>query len=324
MKRLLLIAAFAALTSAQGAFAWGRLGHAAVARLAEQHLTKKAKANLDKLLDGRSIVYYASWMDDYKPQMLVDLGYTPTNGPRMHMLPHTFSVDESGEVIRGNRLPGDKYLANCLYYVERAADRLKNRMHEMNDSTRLACIQVIVHCLGDMHCPGHVRWPDNQEIGYFNVVLKGSEIRYHTIWDTPIVATTHPWSLLRSGLPARPLHRRTAAGGDRRRHLRLGPRVGRKLEMHLRREAGRQTGTRLHPEIQTAGRRAARQSRLPAGQGPQRHFRPSVSPRRGLPGPKKSPRHIGNSDLFCYICARGLGTQPPDGPIAQSVRAADS
>ena len=85
MKRLLLIAAFAALTSAQGAFAWGRLGHAAVARLAEQHLTKKAKANLDKLLDGRSIVYYASWMDDYKPQMLVDLGYTPTNGPRMHM-----------------------------------------------------------------------------------------------------------------------------------------------------------------------------------------------------------------------------------------------
>lgn len=86
---------------------------------------EKAKANLDKLLDGRSIVYYASWMDDYKPQMLVDLGYTPTNGPRMHMLPHTFSVDESGEVIRGNRLPGDKYLANCLYYVERAADQLK-------------------------------------------------------------------------------------------------------------------------------------------------------------------------------------------------------
>ncbi|MFQ7502415.1 MAG: S1/P1 nuclease [Alistipes finegoldii] len=147
------IAAFAALTSAQGAFAWGRLGHAAVARLAEQHLTKKAKANLDKLLDGRSIVYYASWMDDYKPQMLVDLGYTPTNGPRMHMLPHTFSVDENGEVIRGNRLPGDKYLANCLYYVERAADRLKNRMHEMNDSTRLACIQVIVHCLGTCTAP---------------------------------------------------------------------------------------------------------------------------------------------------------------------------
>lgn len=81
MKRLLLIAAFAALTSAQGAFAWGRLGHAAVARLAEQHLTKKAKANLEKLLDGRSIVYYASWMDDYKPQMLVDRAIRPPTVP---------------------------------------------------------------------------------------------------------------------------------------------------------------------------------------------------------------------------------------------------
>ena len=43
---------------------------------------------------------------------------------------------------------------------------------------------------GQRTCPGQC----NQEIGYFNVVLKGSEIRYHTIWDTPIVATTHPWS----------------------------------------------------------------------------------------------------------------------------------
>ena len=198
MKRLLLIAAFAALTSAQGAFAWGRLGHAAVARLAEQHLTKKAKANLDKLLDGRSIVYYASWMDDYKPQMLVDLGYTPTNGPRMHMLPHTFSVDESGEVIRGNRLPGDKYLANCLYYVERAADQLKNRMHEMNDSTRLACIQVIVHCLGDMHCPAHIKYATHDmkyDVLFEDKYRKAHKFYVHSVWDNEIITTTRIWSV---------------------------------------------------------------------------------------------------------------------------------
>ncbi|WP_295939014.1 S1/P1 nuclease [uncultured Alistipes sp.] len=194
MKRILLIAVLAALVPTRSAVAWGRLGHATVAYIAEQHLTKKAKANLDKWLDGRSIVYYASYMDDYKPQMLVDLGYAPSDGPRMHMLPHTFSVDQTGEVIRGNRLPGDKYLANCLYYIEQSAERLKNELREMDDSTRLACIQIIVHSVGDMHCPCHIRYPDNQDIGYFNVVLNGSEIRYHTIWDTPIVQTSHPWS----------------------------------------------------------------------------------------------------------------------------------
>ena len=153
MKRpILLLALAATLCATQNLFAWGRLGHATVARIAEEHLTKKARANLDKWLDGESIVYYASWLDDYKPQMLVDLGYDPAKGDRMHQLPHTFSVDAEGEVVPGNRWPGtDKYLANCLYYIEESADMLKNRIRELDDSTRLARIQLIVHCVGDMH-----------------------------------------------------------------------------------------------------------------------------------------------------------------------------
>ena len=135
MKRpILLLALAATLCATQNLFAWGRLGHATVARIAEEHLTKKARANLDKWLDGESIVYYASWLDDYKPQMLVDLGYDPAKGDRMHQLPHTFSVDAEGEVVPGNRWPGtDKYLANCLYYIEESADMLKNRIRELDD-----------------------------------------------------------------------------------------------------------------------------------------------------------------------------------------------
>ena len=53
MKRpILLLALAATLCATQNLFAWGRLGHATVARIAEEHLTKKARANLDKWLDG--------------------------------------------------------------------------------------------------------------------------------------------------------------------------------------------------------------------------------------------------------------------------------
>ena len=196
MKRpILLLALAATLCATQNLFAWGRLGHATVARIAEEHLTKKARANLDKWLDGESIVYYASWLDDYKPQMLVDLGYDPAKGDRMHQLPHTFSVDAEGEVVPGNRWPGtDKYLANCLYYIEESADMLKNRIRELDDSTRLARIQLIVHCVGDMHCPAHIRYPGNTTIGYYKVDYFGREMRYHTIWDSEIVQRPHPWS----------------------------------------------------------------------------------------------------------------------------------
>lgn len=195
MKKPILLLALAALCATQNLFAWGRLGHAAVARIAEEHLTKKAKANLDDYLGGESIVYYASWLDDYKPQMLVDLGYDPVEGDRMHQLPHTFSVDAEGEVVPGNRWPGtDEYLANCLYYIEESADLLKNHIRELDDSTRLARIQLIVHCVGDMHCPAHIRYPGNTTIGYYKVVYFGREMRYHTIWDTDIVVRPHPWS----------------------------------------------------------------------------------------------------------------------------------
>ena len=156
---------------------------------------EKGQGQSDKWLDGESIVYYASWLDDYKPQMLVDLGYDPAKGDRMHQLPHTFSVDAEDEVVPGNRWPGtDKYLANCLYYIEESADMLKNRIRELDDSTRLARIQLIVHCVGDMHCPAHIRYPGNTTIGYYKVDYFGREMRYHTIWDSEIVQRPHPWS----------------------------------------------------------------------------------------------------------------------------------
>ena len=42
-------------------FAWGRLAHATVAKIAENHLSKKAKKQITTYLDGKSIVYYASY-----------------------------------------------------------------------------------------------------------------------------------------------------------------------------------------------------------------------------------------------------------------------
>lgn len=195
MKKPILFLTLIALFATQNMMAWGRLGHATVARIAEQHLTKKAKSNLDKWLDGQSIVYYASWLDEYKPQMLVDLGYDPTKGNRMHQLPHTFSVDAEGEVVPGNRWPGtNDYLANCLHYIEESADMLKNHVRELDDSTRQARIKLIVHCVGDMHCPAHIRYPGNTTIGYYKVNYFGQEMRYHTIWDSAVIQRSHPWS----------------------------------------------------------------------------------------------------------------------------------
>ena len=59
-------------------YAWGPMGHDVVAAIAEQHLTKKAKKNIDKLLGGKSIVYYASWMDNIQNSPYWKNGYNKT------------------------------------------------------------------------------------------------------------------------------------------------------------------------------------------------------------------------------------------------------
>ncbi|MDE6403208.1 MAG: S1/P1 Nuclease, partial [Muribaculaceae bacterium] len=44
--------------------AWGQKGHDVTAYLAEQHLTERTRAVVDSLLDGRSMVYWANWLDN--------------------------------------------------------------------------------------------------------------------------------------------------------------------------------------------------------------------------------------------------------------------
>ena len=44
---------------------WGRIGHDAVAYIAECNLSPKAQRIAEKYL-GHSIVYFSSWMDDYR------------------------------------------------------------------------------------------------------------------------------------------------------------------------------------------------------------------------------------------------------------------
>ena len=74
-------------------FAWGTRGHEATAKIAEKHLSPKAKKLLDKYLYGGSIVDYASWADEYKKELKFELEFEPSNYPRTLRYPHTFEAN---------------------------------------------------------------------------------------------------------------------------------------------------------------------------------------------------------------------------------------
>lgn len=191
MKRFLILFAVASLL-ATSAYGWGRREHAVVAKIAEDHLTPKAKEMLHKYMHRRSLVYYASYADDYQP-LYIDLGWKPSNYRRMAMFPHTYSVDENYKPLRYIR-KGDEYVKNCLYYIDTWAKELKKGHKKMNDSVRLTRLALIVHAVGDMHSPVHIRFQNDKSIGVYKVVYNGKKRDFHGLWDSGLVSAVSPWS----------------------------------------------------------------------------------------------------------------------------------
>lgn len=194
MKKIIFLSiAFMCLSAS--AFAWGRLGHATVAYIAEQHLTPKARKALNEYLHGQSLAGVSSLNDDLKSEMLVDYGVDFKDAPRVAVHPHTFEA--AAGTFEPTRVFDDngRYVKNCLYFIDEYSKNLRANAKEMDDSTRFAQIISIVHLMGDMHCPEHIRYlGEDMTIGYYNVMLGKEAIRYHTLWDDRILTVKRPWS----------------------------------------------------------------------------------------------------------------------------------
>jgi hypothetical protein len=166
------------------AFAWGAKGHDVVAAIAEQHLTPKAKRKIRKLLDGKSIVYYSSWMDNIQNSPYWMNGYNKTktwhyaNVDKGHTY-QTMTKNENGDVVNG-----------LEFLTKEMTENYKN----LTDSMRVDYLKMIVHMVGDLHCPMHAgrlsdRGGNNTRVKWFR-----NESSLHSVWDSKIIDSARQWS----------------------------------------------------------------------------------------------------------------------------------
>lgn len=191
MKRFLIFA-IALIFCTMPSFGWGRVGHATIAKIAEDNLTPKAKRLISEYLNGESIVAHASYADDFKGKLLVDMGFDPIDAKRVNTYPHTFESNEDMEPFRGINDNG-RYVKNCIHFIEKMAKELEDHKN-LSDSLRFNHIVLLVHFVGDMHCPEHIRYyPDDMSIGKYNITFNGNATTMHKLWDTQIIVAMHPW-----------------------------------------------------------------------------------------------------------------------------------
>ena len=167
MKKLLFLLLCAGFLHTGSAFGWGREGHETIAKIAERNLTKKAKKRIEKYLGGHSVVYYAKWMDEYRK--------TP---------------EYADELLNPKR-------GNAIYGLELAVGNLKN-YRSLTDSAVAVNLKYVIHLVGDMHCPAHIKYTTHNmkyDVLFEDKYRKPHKFYVHSVWDNEIITTTRIWSV---------------------------------------------------------------------------------------------------------------------------------
>ncbi len=175
----ILLLAFVATMSIQSAKAWGTFGHGAIAYVAEQHLTPKAKEECRRYLK-HTLPYYASWMDHWRAVP----PFHPTNNW------HGFSMNAEGELdwSKGGKAMGQ---------LQKIMKEMGNGNYKnLPDSLVRHHLLILVHSVPDMHCPVHVGGVSKVKPEYRGIALKNKKksVKFHGFWDGSPGFTRKGWS----------------------------------------------------------------------------------------------------------------------------------
>lgn len=172
------------LLSSISAFGWGPKGHDIVAAIAEQNLTSKARKELNKILDGHSIVYYSSWMDNIQNSPNWKGGYDKTKtwhyaNVDKGLTYQTMKKNEQGDVVTA--------LTELTREMTENYDRL-------SDSLKADYVKMIIHMVGDLHCPMHAGRLSDRGGNGCKVKWFGQKTNLHSVWDSKMIDSARKWS----------------------------------------------------------------------------------------------------------------------------------
>lgn len=160
-------------------FAWGAKGHDIVACVAQQNVSKRTLRKVESVLGGHSMVYVANWMDN--ASHTEKYAYTKTW--------HYVNVDPEEGSYRNSmkETQGDVVVA-----VDSIIVNLKSG--ELTPDEERAQLMMLIHLVGDMHCPMHAGHKSDRGGNGTKVKYFGSHKKLHSVWDTDIIESAHRWS----------------------------------------------------------------------------------------------------------------------------------
>ncbi|MCH5227514.1 MAG: S1/P1 nuclease [Muribaculaceae bacterium] len=160
------------------AFGWGQKGHDVTAYIAETHLTPVTYEAVTELLDGKSMVYWANWLDN--ASHTPDYSYTKTW--------HYKNIDDGFNYEEAPLHPNGDVVRAIYDQVE----VLQNEGASRTD--KQLALKILAHVMGDIHQPMHMGHASDLGGNRWNVKYFGKDNNLHSVWDSSLPESAHKWT----------------------------------------------------------------------------------------------------------------------------------
>ncbi len=161
--------------SATECVAWGATGHRATGLIAEKYLSKKARKELQRILQGQSLAMASTWMDDIRS----DSTYNYTSDW------HWVTILDGQTYDQAQKNPN----GDIIQTIERLIMELKSK--KLNAVEEASHVRMLIHLIGDIHQPLHVGGSDDRGGSDVKVKWFQTDSNLHRVWDSDMINDTH-------------------------------------------------------------------------------------------------------------------------------------
>jgi hypothetical protein len=153
------------------ASAWGTLGHRIIGEMSENLLSEIAKARITPILSNASIAMISNWGDEVRSDSAYD--YTADW--------HYTNLDAGLKRVAFDMQALKRDNGQNIYSVLALTNHLKQAPGDT------IMLKMLIHLVGDMHCPLHLGHADDKGGNSIKISWFGVESNLHRLWDSELI-----------------------------------------------------------------------------------------------------------------------------------------
>ena len=172
MKKRQIPVVLSALVVSIFLLSWGVTGHRTIGKIAENHLSGKAKAAIQGLLGNESLADVSTWADEVRSQP----EYKQTGSWHFLNLPLGLTYPEFQKQVEAMKE------SNVYSALQQNEQELMSK--NTTRTQKIEALKFIVHFVGDLHQPMHISRAEDKGGNTIQLSYEGKGMNLHSLWDT--------------------------------------------------------------------------------------------------------------------------------------------